>query len=130
MSHWTVCKINIKNPNMQILRYALEMLAKELGSYVVENFEVKGWNHRRVCQFAIPMKLPYGNGYGIVIENGELKVVVDDHGAPMSATEFANKLTQYYMLYAVMVASQQLGYQVAQVNKLESGAILVDIITP
>ncbi len=128
MSHWTVAKVRIKNPNIQILRQALEVIAKELGvNQIAENFEVIGWGaRRRKCQLAIPMRLPYGNGYGVYIDaEGNVNVVVDDHGAPLTAQQFANKLAQYYTALAVVTAAQQLGFSV-NVQQLPQG-VLIDL---
>jgi len=126
MSHWTVAKVRIKNPSKELLKLALQAIAKELGaSEVVENFEVIGYHASRVCDLAIPMRLPYGNGYGVYIDqNGEVKVVVDDHGAPMSAREFASKLIQYYTVLAVQVAAQQLGFTITNAQQTPQGIIM------
>jgi len=129
MSHWTVAKLSIKNPDLELLRQALLAIAQELGvSQIAENFEVYGWGGRRVkALFAIPMNLPFGNGYGIVIdENGEVKVYVDDHGAPLTASEFAEKLTQYYTALAVARAAQELGFTITNFQQLPQG-ILIDL---
>ncbi|RLE48465.1 MAG: hypothetical protein DRJ18_01930 [Candidatus Methanomethylicota archaeon] len=126
MSHWTSAKIRIKNPDRELLKLALQAIAKELGvQTVAENYMVIGYNGRQRCPFAIPLKLPYGNGYGVYIdENGEVRVVVDDHGAPLSAREFANKLTQYYTTLAVQVAAQQLGFIVTDARQTPQGIVL------
>ncbi len=128
MSHWTVAKIEIRNPDIELLRQALMAIAQELGvNQVVENFEVIGWNGRQHCQFAIPVQLPYGNGYGVYIdENGYVKVVVDDHGAPLTAQQFANKLMQYYTALAVVKAAQELGFTVQSFQQLPQG-VLIDL---
>ena len=126
MSHWTVAKIEINNPDLQLLKQALEMLAKELNSFVIEDFIVTGYRHKERCLFAIPLKLKYGNGYGVTVKDGKLYVVVDDHGAPMSATEFRNKLVQYYTALAVLKAVQMLGFNVQNVNEVQ-GNIIIDI---
>jgi len=128
MSHWTVAKVSIKNPNPELLKQALSIIASELKSRIVENFEVVGWNMRQLCQYAIPLSLPYGNGYGVYInKNGELVVVVDEHGAPMTAKEFARKLAQYYTALAVQVAAQSLGFTVSNINITSNGSIVIDL---
>ena len=109
---------------MEVLRKAMEVLAQKLGSRVVENFVVRGYGHQQLCQLAIPLKLPYGNGVGVYIERGELKVVMDDHGAPISTREFAQLLTQYYTALAITIASQQLGYTVQNVQETKDGVLL------
>ena len=124
MSHWTVCKVRIKNPDPQLLRSALEVLAQKLGSKVVDNYEVIGYHGRAKCDLAIPLKLPYGNGYGIIVKNGEIKVVVDDHGAPLTAEAFAQELTQTYTALAVAQAVQQLGWNVTNVQEEKEGVLM------
>ena len=129
MSHWTIAKVRIRNPNIQLLRQALQAIAQELGvNEIAENYEVVGWGGRRQrCQLAIPMKLPYGNGYGVYVdENGEVKVVADDHGAPLTVQQFAQKLQQYYTTLAILAAAQQLGFD-ARIEQLEQG-ILIDLM--
>ena len=126
MSHWTVAKIEINNPDLQLLRQALEMIAKELNSIVVEDFIVTGYRQKERCVLAIPLKLPYGNGYGVTVKDGKLYVVVDDHGAPMSATEFRNKLVQYYTALAVVNAAKALGFNIQNINEAQ-GNIIIDI---
>jgi hypothetical protein len=126
MSHWTVAKIEINNPDLQLLKQALEMIAKELNSIVVEDFIVTGYRQKERCVLAIPLKLPYGNGYGVTVKDGKLYVVVDDHGAPMSATEFRNKLVQYYTALAVVNAAKALGFNIQNINEAQ-GNIIIDI---
>ena len=128
MSHWTVCKLSIRNPNMELLRQALEVIAQKLGSEVKENMTIVGYRHKMRCPLAIPLRLPYGNGYGVVIENGEIRVVVDDHGAPMSAKQFTQELQRTYMALAIAQATQQLGWNITNVQELQEG-ILVEVET-
>jgi len=126
MSHWTECKINIKNPSIDVLKKALQAIAQELGSKLIENFTVEGWGHTKKCLFGIPMSLPYGNGYGINIENGEIKVFVDDHGAPLTAEEFTQKLMQYYTAVAFVEAAKRLGFKVTNLQQLKNN-IIIDV---
>ena len=127
MSHWTVAKLRIKNPDMELLKQALQVIAQELGAQLVENFEVVGWGGRQRCPLAIPMRLPYGNGYGVFIDaDGNINIVVDDHGAPLSAQEFANKLTQYYTALAIARVAPQLGFTVQNMQQLPQG-VLIDL---
>ena len=128
MSHWTVCKLAIRNPNMELLKQALQVLAQKLGSGVKENMVITGWNGQAQCPLAIPLNLPYGNGYGVLIENGEIKVVVDDHGAPLSAKAFVNELQRTYMALAVAQATQVLGWTITNVQELQEG-ILMEVET-
>jgi len=127
VSHWTVAKIEIRDPVFEILKQALQAIAQELGvSEVVENYEIYGWHGKVKALLAIPMQLPYGNGYGVVIENGEVKVFVDDHGAPLTAEEFAEKLAQYYTALAIARVAQELGFTITNFQQLSQG-ILIDL---
>ena len=127
MSHWTVARLKLKNPDIEILKKALEAIAQELGSRVEENMLIWGYRHQRQCQLAIPLNLPYGNGYGVYInEEGEVEVVVDDHGAPMTAQQFANKLMQYYTAIAITQVAPQLGFNIENIQQTNEG-ILIDL---
>lgn len=127
MSHLTICKSKIRNPHPQILRLAMEAIAKELGSEVVEDYVVRGGMYTRRCLFAIPMRLRYGNGYGVCIKpNGEVEVVVDEAGAPLTAREFAEKLNQFYAVYAVCEAARHLGFTVQSIQQVANG-FLIDL---
>ena len=125
MSHWTQCRVDIKNPNIEVLKNALSVIAKEFNSKVVENFLVEGWGASRRCTFAIPLNLPYGNGYGVLIENGQIKIYVDDHGAPLSSEEFAHKLTQYYVALAVAEIAKKKNRSV-KIQQTPNG-IIIDV---
>lgn len=127
MSHWVMLSLKIKNPNKELLKMALQYIAKQYLKVdrVVENYMVRGWSGREQCDFAIPMRLPYGNGYGVKIDqNGEVKVVVDDHGAPLSAQQFAQLLTQTYVTLATAQALQELGYNISNVQETPEGIVL------
>jgi len=126
MSHWTECKIDIKNPSVNVLQKALTAIAQELGSRLVENFTVEGWEHTKKCLFGIPLRLPYGNGYGINIENGEIRVFVDEHGAPLTAEEFTQKLMQYYTAVAFVEAAKKLGFRITNFQQLKNN-IIIDV---
>ena len=129
MSHWTSLKVRLRNPNPELLKRALEVLARELGARgVAENYVVRGWGGRRVrATYAIPMRLPYGNGYGVVItRDGGVRVVVDDHGAPLSADEFAAKLTQTYTVLALTEIARAEGFEIVNFQELPEG-VLIDL---
>lgn len=110
MSHYAVSRIRITNPNPQILRKALEQLAKKLGAELVENARVRGWGFNKRVDFLLKMRLPYGNGYGIELSSDGIKIHVDEHGAPMKAEEFARELTALYTAEAMKEVLQEMGY--------------------
>ena len=111
MSHYAIAKVKIRNPDRKVLVKALEAIAQKLGGKVAENVTVRGFNFTKKCDLAILMELPWGNGYGIEITpKGEIVVHVDDHGAPMTAEEFAEELNREYTTAAITEVLNQEGY--------------------
>ncbi|MEM1690087.1 MAG: hypothetical protein QXG48_00490 [Thermofilaceae archaeon] len=125
MSHWTRAKvkINVNAVNETLLLSALEILAKEIGGKVAKNVIVRGFRHSVQCPYAVLCTLPYGNGYGILLSD-ELTVVVDEHGAPLSAAEFAERLTQLYTALAVISAAQSLQMEPQLVSETKERIVL------
>jgi len=112
VSHYAIAKIKITNPHRQTFLNALQILAQKLGGRVAENVVVRGFDFAKKCDYAILVNLPYGNGYGIELTNDGIKVHVDDHGAPMTAQEFAEELMKTYTSLAITEALNELGYSV------------------
>ncbi len=117
MSHVTKAKIKIKNPRMEILELALRILAKKIGGKVVRNTTIYGYRMREEVPLAVLVRLPYGNGYGIKVENGEVVVVVDEHGAPLSAEQFAKELQKNYVVVATRLVAEKLGWDIASIRQ-------------
>lgn len=138
MSHWTVAKVALKNPDMTLLRRALQIIADKIKERygirygdisIKENVVITGWQGSKLCQLALTMDLPYGNGYGIYLDSeGNVQVFVDDHGAPMKAEEFAQELTKYYTMLAVAEWAQNQGYMIQDIQESEDN-ILIDVVT-
>ena len=110
MSHYAVSVIKIQNPDMELLKQALENLAKKLGGRVRENAVVRGWSIERKVPLLLEMQLPYGNGYGVEVTGNGIRIHVDDHGAPLTAEQFANELMTEYTKAALVETLQEMGY--------------------
>jgi len=118
MSHFSIIKINIKNPNTQLLRQVVEEIAKELGAEVVNTVRDYYGNTLSVIT-GIRSNIFY-RGIGIVVNNrGEVEIVGDFYKIPTSEVEkFKQLLTQYYTTYALTSSLVQLGYNV-QTQKVD-----------
>ena len=136
MSHWTRAKISIKNPNRELLKQALQILAQELAKEysfvkpeVHENGEITGWQGKQKVDFVIPARLRYGNGIGVKLDKG-VTIVADVSGTPLydKLDSIAAKLQQYYVALAVAEAAKQLGWSISNVQEMRD-AVLIDIVT-
>ena len=111
MSHYAISRIRIK-PVPELLERVLSRLARELGATLEKNAIVEGWRFRREVDYLLKKELPYGNGYGIEITDSGITVHVDEHGAPLTAQELAQKIHQYYVTEALVDSLRELGYSV------------------
>jgi hypothetical protein len=118
MSHFSLIKIKIKNPNMTLLKRAVELIARELGGQVVG--QVRDYYGRMMDVVAGLTNSDFRRGVGVRInERGEVEVVGDFWGVSKSAVErFQQLLVQNYAALAMQAALAQLGYQV-QVSKVQ-----------
>ena len=137
MSHWTRAKISIKNPNRELLKQALQILAQELAKEysfvkpeVHENGVISGWQGKQKVDFVIPAMLRYGNGIGVKLGENGITIVADVDGTPLygKLDDVAAKLQQYYVALAVAEAAKQLGWSISNVQEMRD-AVLIDIVT-
>jgi hypothetical protein len=117
MSHFSIIKISIKNPDLQLLKRVVEEIAKELGAEVVNTVRDYYGNTLNVI-VGIKSSVFY-RGIGVVVNSrGEVEIVGDFYRVPMSEIErFKQMLTQYYTAYALTTALTQLGYSVQTVKQ-------------
>jgi len=111
MSHWSICRIRIKNPSLDLLKKVVEALAKELGGQVV--YEIEDYYGHRRSDFLIGVKtyqIPRGIGVK-VNEAGEVELVGDFYMVRREVEEFQRRLTQSYIASATAIALKHLGYQ-------------------
>ena len=113
MSHYAISRIRI-NPDPVLLEQVLQELAQELGAGVRKDAVVHGWSFSRKVDYLLEMPLMYGNGYGIELTGNGIRIHVDEHGAPLTAEQFADMLAKRYMAKAVKQALQELGFQVQE----------------
>jgi hypothetical protein len=114
MSHYSLIRISIKNPDIQLLRQVAESLARELGGEVVTVIRDYYGNQR--SDFLVGIRTPkLPRGVGIKVdEKGEVALVGDFWQAEKEAERLQRLLIQGYSASAVALSLRQLGYQVAQ----------------
>lgn len=112
MSHFTLIKIKIKDPNVQLLKKAIEQVAKELNATIIT--QVQDY-YGRAKDVIIGLKNnEFCRGVGVIVEGGEIKLIGDFWGVKQSyIDQFQQLLTQNYTALAVQASLQQLGYQVS-----------------
>ena len=118
MSHFSLIKVKIKNPNMALLKKAVELIAKEFDGQIVTR--IYDYYGRTMDVTVGLLSKTFHRGIGVRInERGEVVVVGDFYGVPYSAVErFQQLLIQNYTALAMQTALAQLGYQV-QIQKVQ-----------
>lgn len=126
MSHLTICKISIKNPDVMLLRQVFEVLAKEYNTNI-SNIVRDYFGRERKVLFALDLRAKgQARGIGVVIEDGELVVVGDDWAFGALFEEVRSKIVQYYTALAVSRIANMLGFQIANVQQTPE-AIVIDL---
>jgi len=128
MSHFSLIKIKIRNPDPALLRRAVEMIAEELGGELVTR--IRDYYGRTMeVQIGI-VNDTFQRGVGVrVNEHGEVEVVGDFFLIPSSAVaRFKELLVRNYTALALHAALAQLGYRV-QAQKVE-GRIFIRGVAP
>jgi hypothetical protein len=117
MSHFSIIKISIKNPDLQLLKQVVEQIAKELGADVVNT--VKDFYGNILSVIVGIRNNIFHMGIGVVVNSkGEVEIVGDFYRVPISEVEkFKQLLTQYYTAHALTTALTQLGYNVQTVKQ-------------
>jgi hypothetical protein len=118
MSHFSIVKISIRNPNVQLLKQTVEEIAKELNAEVVNTIKDHYGNALSVL-IGIRSSI-FHRGLGIIVNNkDEVEIVGDFYRVPISEVEkFKQLLVQYYTTYALTSSLAQLGYNV-QTQKVD-----------
>jgi hypothetical protein len=118
MSHFSIIKISIKNPDLQLLKHVVEQLARELNAEVVNT--IKDFYGNTLSVLIGIRSSIFHRGLGVTVNSkGEVEIVGDFYRVPMSEVErFKQLLTQYYTAYALTSALASLGYSV-QTQKVD-----------
>jgi|GEM_PF-2248794 len=118
MSHFSAIKVKIQNPNIDLLKNAVEKIVQETGGQVVQ--EIRDANYNTLIQgkdFVIGFTNDtFYRGVGIKIdENGEVKLVGDFWRVSQEGIEkFKQLLVQRYASEAMKYSLMKLGYKVQE----------------
>jgi len=112
MSHISLVKIKICNPNMGLLKKTVEELAQELNGEVVSSIKDFYGNTIKDFDFAIKTSTMH-RGIGIKVDSkGNVNLIGDFYGYEKAVQEFQLLLVQRYTVNALQVSLKQMGYQV------------------
>lgn len=125
MSHFSICKVKIKNPNIELLKQAVEFLAKELNGEIVDKiFDYYG---KEMTDFIIAIKTEkIFRGVGVKIENGEVKLVGDFYQVHSAIDNFQKNLVKTYTSLAVANSLKSMGYNVQMQKSKEKVVIYAE----
>ena len=120
MSHITVCKVKIKNPNIQLLKQVFSILAQEYKCSLTNRIKDYYGNITN-CLIALDVK----SGIGInVDENGELVILGDEYVLGKLFNEVKDKIIQYYTALAISQIASQLGFTISNLQQTKEAIIL------
>lgn len=115
MSHYSIIKIKITNPNMQLLKQVLQSMGCELVDHITDFYG----NVRKDFLIAFKNRV-FERGVGLrVSDKGELEAVGDFHGYSSEVNRFLKDLTKNYIVSALTVGLKNMGYHQIQVSKVK-----------
>jgi len=125
MSHISVFKTKIKNPNQQLVHQVMQALAQQLNAQLLVN---QSYEDKYVTVEAdYILVLPNGRAIGVNV--GEvLKIVGDSYGWQSQYRQLRQQIVQTYVHFALLQQLQKMGYQLTNVQQLENGAIVGEVI--
>jgi len=109
MSNITTLRIEIQNPQIDILKEAVKLMAQHFN---LETTDTVSDFYGRKVEGVIGLKgriLPRGIGFAIV--NNQLMAVGDPYGYRETYNILAESIKQYYIAAQQMIALKMLGYQ-------------------
>lgn len=118
MSHFSFLNVKISNPDISILKRAIEILARELNGSVSD--AVYDYYGNKMSVIAGVVGGSFRRGIGVVINNdGGVSVVGDFYGVSRDAVDdFVARLTQLYTSIAIAESLRELGYSVVSEEHL------------
>lgn len=111
MSHFSVSKIKVRNPNTDLLKQVAHQLVTEMNGQLVS--EIRSMEGNKETNFLTAFKtasLPYG--VGVRVKNGEVELVGDFWGKSQEKKRLEAELTKNYTASAISLTLRNMGYQV------------------
>lgn len=112
MSHYSVIKTNLKNPNPQLLKRSLEEIVRILNGTIVDRItDARG---RSRSGFLIAFTIPeMKRGIGVLINaRGEVEIVGDFWQREHIIPKLQHMITQFYTKNAMALVLSKRGYKV------------------
>jgi len=112
MSHYSLVRIKIKNPIVDLLKQTVEEFAKEFNGEIVSQIKDYGGNVRSDFLIAIKTSEMH-RGVGVEIDShGNVQLVGDFYGYRDVVRNFEKMLVQRYTANATALALKNMGYNV------------------
>ena len=125
MSHVSVFKTKIVNPNKQLVSQVMQALAQQLNAQLLIN---QSYEDRYVIVKAdYILVLPNKRAIGVVC-GGSLEIVGDSYGWQSQYQQLQQQIVQTYVHFALLQQLQKMGYQLTNVQQLENGAIVGEVV--
>ena len=125
MSHISVFRTRIVNPNRQLVQQVMQALAQQLNAQLLVNQSYRD----AYVDIKADYILVLPNGRGIGVRVGEvLKIVGDPYGWESQYYQLEQQIVQTYVHFALLQQLQKMGYQLTNVQQLENGAIVGEVM--
>ncbi|MHC1610113.1 MAG: DUF1257 domain-containing protein [Candidatus Methanospirareceae archaeon] len=125
MSHISVFNTRILNPNPELVREVMEALAKQYGAQLLVNQTYK--DRYGTIHADYILVLPSGRGIGVKVGE-KLEIVGDPYGWEKEFQQLQQQIVQTYVHFALLQQFQRMGYQLQNVQQLENGVIMGEVI--
>lgn len=125
MSHVSVFKTKIVNPNPSLVFQTMQALAQLYNAKILtQSFR----DRYDVINADYILVMPNGRGVGVGIKGGELEVVGDPYGWGEQFEKLQQQIIQTYVHFALLQQLQKMGYNLASIQQLENGAIVGEVV--
>ncbi len=123
MSHMSVSKIRIMNPNQELLKQVIEHMAKEMGGVMVSTIgTMEGKSQTGFLAAFTTERMKRGVGFRVM--DGQVCVFGDFWGLSNERKKLEDELVKNYTATAIAVSMRKMGYQV-EVQVMPEQVILV-----
>jgi len=124
MSHISVFRTRIANPDPNLVSEVMQALAQQLNALLVNQSYEDRYDTINADYILV---MPNGRGIGVRVQEG-LQIVGDPYGWREEFKRVSGLIVQTYVHFALLRQLQQMGYQLSNVQQLENGAIFGEVV--